>query len=114
MAGSSRDRLRRAGIDFRVWLVYTLRMAATVPKMIKWDPDDLAAVDRVRGKTPLGTWIKATCRSAVAAHDGVREPKQRTQPLTPEIAAFESDSVVEVRPWGGAGRKPPHPKRAKR
>jgi hypothetical protein len=89
--------------------------------MIKWDPDDLAAVDRVRGKTPLGTWIKATCRSAVAAHDGVREPKQRTQPLTPEIAAFESDKDFEkstrdrdFNAWGGVGGKAPVPKRSKR
>jgi hypothetical protein len=89
-------------------------MAATEQTLVRWTPDELADVDRVRGKVKRGTWIKSICKAAVAAHDGVREPKQRTQPLTPEIAAFESDSVVEVRPWGGAGRKPPHPKRAKR
>lgn len=101
-------------------------MAASEMTTIKWDPDELADVDRVRGKEKRGTWIKACCKMAVAAHDSFNttfapEPKQRTQPLTPEIAAFELDKDFEkstrdrdFNAWGGVGKRPPNPKRSKR
>ena len=72
-------------------------------------PDDLwDRIEDARGRLSRNAYVVATLQRAV----------ERTQPLTPEIAAFESDKefeVVEDRPqWGGVGNRPPVPKKSKR
>ena len=49
-------------------------MAATEQTLVRWTPEDLADVDRVRGKVHRGTWIKALCLAAVKARDEYGKP----------------------------------------
>ena len=49
-------------------------MGATKATLIRWTPDELADVDRVRGKVKRGTWIKALCAGAVKARDEYGKP----------------------------------------
>lgn len=51
-----------------------LRVAkATEAVLIKFEPEALAAIDRVRGEVPRAVWVKRLCSDAVAAHDGLAD-----------------------------------------
>lgn len=57
-----------------LYIRYTVWVAATEQTLIRWTPEDLADVDRVRGGVPRGTWIKAICVAAVRARDEYGKP----------------------------------------
>ena len=89
------------------------------PVSFRWDEAFVQRLDKACGDVPRSRFVRRAIEAAMRSP----EPEQRTQPLTPEIAAFESDKEFETaapawldeRPeWGGVGSKPPIPKRSKR
>lgn len=65
---------------------------------LRISPEELAAIDRVRGLMPRGSWIKQLCRDAVLAHDALRPVGPDPNP-EPEIAASveaAGEAMVEM------------------
>lgn len=68
-------------------------MAASEAVLLKFEPEALAAVDRVcaaEGGVPRAVWIKRLCAAAVLAHDSLVAP---TADLRVELAALDPVSL---------------------
>jgi hypothetical protein len=55
---------------YPIWYIPDIPIA-TEKILLKLSPDELAAIDRVRGLTARTVWIKQLCADAVLAHDGL-------------------------------------------
>lgn len=82
-------------------------MAATEKVLLKLEPAELAAIDRVRAAegVPRTVWIKRLCAAAVLAHDGLalagsveaaREALEPAEPTVVPACAGRSPSNEDV------------------
>lgn len=66
-------------------------MADIKQVLVRFEADELAAVDRVRGDVPRAAWLRRLCSDAVLAHDVLAGPRAASGEASAGAVASRAD-----------------------